>query len=200
MSILNSKFDIQSVDNPLAVAALAQVLEVYSVAGASDLYSGTGFEGGTPQTPDADKLLPGTVVTMKDTGEAEKATLPLTFVEGAAGNGKELDAAAVPKMPFVTIDGNTDYSGRFVRKITVFHGGFTMVTDQYTTDASTAQDGSDPQAASFKPGYPVTVVKGKIVPRAGASALRQIYGFVGPAGLDAVNGVLQVIVPQGVGI
>lgn len=28
MSLLNSKFDIVSVDNPLALAALAQVLEV----------------------------------------------------------------------------------------------------------------------------------------------------------------------------
>jgi hypothetical protein len=30
-----------------------------------------------------------------------------------------------------------------------------------------------------------------------AAATDQIIGAVGPAGLDAVNGVLQVIVPQG---
>jgi hypothetical protein len=188
MSLLNSKFDITSVESPLAVAALAQVLEV-AVGPASGLYTGAdvpnNFMGGTP-LPGANLLVPGTIVMMDAAGKAVKAEAPLLFVEGAAGNGKEIDAVLDPVMPFVTIDGNTDYSGSFVRKLTVFQGGFTMQTDQL-----------DATAGTFDIGKPVTFSAGKVVPRKGAHAGKQIYGFVGPAGHDTVSQTLQVIVPQG---
>lgn len=187
MSLLNSKFDITSVESPLAVAALAQVLDV-AIPGGAQLYSGTGdaFQGGTPLTPDAIAYPPGTVVMMDANGKAVRCDCPVLFT--AVPDAGSVAAGVDPVMPFVTIDGNTDYSGRFVRKLTVFQGGFTMQTDQY-----------DVGTGAFAPGKPVTVVGGRIVPRQGANAGRQIYGWVGPKGLDAVNGTLEVIVPQGAG-
>jgi hypothetical protein len=91
------------------------------------------------------------------------------------------------KMVFVTIDGNKDFSGSFVQKLTVLHGGFTMSTDQYDLASG----------ALNVPGTLVTFKSGKVH---AAGATDQFLGVVGPAGLDAVNGVLQVIVPQGNGI
>lgn len=184
MSLLNSKFDICSVENPLAVAALAQVLAV-DYGAAAGLYS----TNGTPQTPASAALPPGTVVVMGADGKAVKGDAPVLFIEGAAGNGKELDGTVDPVLPWVTIDGNTEYSGAFVRKVTVLQGGFTMLTDQF-----------DATAGTFDIGKPVTFAGGKIVPRKGAHALKQIYGFVGPDGHNTVTGVVQVVIPQGVGL
>jgi hypothetical protein len=159
MSLMNSKFDIVSVDNPVALAALAQVLKV---PGGMTLTS----EG----TPVAGVIPPGAIVTMNGSGEAVLATTT--------------DVVAVRlsrQMVFVTIDGNKDFSGAFVQKLTVLHGGFTMLTDQY-------------DAGAYAPGSLVSFNAGKIKL---AGATDQIIGAVGPAGLDAVNGVLEVIVPQG---
>ena len=161
MSLLNSKFDIVSVDNPLAVAALAQVLEV-------DNPPAIGVNG----TPTPGTIPPGAIVMMNSSGKAVLATSinPL---------------AALPVLPFVTIDGNMDYSGAFVQKLTVFAGGYTMKTDQYTN-------------AAFLPGLPVTFAAGKVVLMViGDLGIKQVFGFVGPGGLDTVEGVLEVIVPQG---
>ena len=164
----------------MALAALAQVLNVdTSTQTGSTLYS----TNGTPVTPSAIALAPGTVVNMNTVGNAVASTA----TDLSLGSGY----TNTPQMFFVTIDGNTDFSGRFVRKLTVLQGGFTMLTDQY----STANGGS------FTPGQPVTVLSGLLVPRVNGTvdfSKFQIYGFVGPAGLDSVNGVLQVIVPQGV--
>lgn len=88
-------------------------------------------------------------------------------------------------LPFVTIDGNTDYSGSFVEKLTVLHGGFTMTTDQFS-------------GSVFPFGAPVTFSSGQVALMTNR-ATQQLFGFVGPAGYDAVNGTLQVIVPQGAG-
>ena len=163
MSILNSKFDIVSVDNPVALAALAQVL---TVPGGMTLNS----EG----TPIAGTIAPGAIVRMDaTTGEAVLATT-------ADVVAARLNAVMV----FVAIDGNKDFSGSFVQKLTVLHGGFTMLTDQY-------------DAGAYTPGKPVSFNAGKIKL---AAATDQFIGVVGPAGLDAVNGVLQVIVPQGGGL
>jgi hypothetical protein len=160
MSILNSKFDIVSVDNPVALAALAQVLVV---PGGMTLNS----EG----TPVAGTIPAGAIVRMDlVTGEAVLATT-------ADVVANRLNAV----MAFVTIDGNKDFSGAFVQKLTVLNGGFTMSTDQY-------------DAGAYTPGKLVSFNAGKIKL---AGATDQIIGVVGPAGLDAVNGVLQVIVPQG---
>lgn len=159
MSILNSKFDIVSVDNPVALAALAQVLAVPG-----------GVTYNSEGTPIAGVIPAGAIVTMNGTGEAVLATT-------ADVVASRLNA----KMVFVTIDGNKDFSGSFVQKLTVLHGGFTMLTDQY-------------DAGAYTPGTLVSFNVGKIKI---AGATDQIIGVVGPAGLDAVNGVLQVIVPQG---
>jgi hypothetical protein len=161
--MLSSKFDIVSVDNPVALAALAQVL---TVPGGMTLNS----EG----TPVAGVIPPGAIVSMNvTTGEAELAT-----------TGDVVANRLNAKMAFVTIDGNKDFSGSFVQKLTVLHGGFTMLTDQYDT-------------GSYTPGKLVSFNAGKVKL---AGATDQIIGVVGPAGLDSVNGVLQVIVPQGGGL
>jgi len=165
MSILNSKFDIVSVDNPVALAALAQVL---TVPGGMTLNS----EG----TPVAGSIPAGTIVAMDSSGFA----VPAGTLDVVANR---LNA----QMVFVTIDGNKDFSGAFVQKLTVLHGGFTMLTDQYDVASG----------ALNQPGWLVTFKAGKVHR---ATANDQLFGVVGPAGLDAVNGVLQVIVPQGAGL
>ena len=166
MSLLNSKFDIQSVDNPLAVAALAQVLEVLNPPAL-----------GTNGTPQPGTIPPGAIVKMDtSTGKAVLASTP------------DISTSANVVLPFVTIDGNMDYSGSFVEKITVFAGGYTMVTDQY-----------DLNGGSFTLGAPVTFLNGKVIPMTN-KVTQQLFGFVGPKGLDATAGTLQVIVPQGAGI
>jgi len=160
MSILNSKFDIVSVDNPVAVAALAQVL---AVPGGMTLNS----EG----TPVAGTIPAGAIVVMDTTtGEALLGT-----------TGDVVASRLNAQMAFVAIDGNQDFTGSFVQKLTVLNGGFTMNTDQFV-------------AGPYTPGVLVSFSAGKVTV---AGATDQIIGAVGPAGLDAINGVLQVIVPQG---
>lgn len=164
MSLLNSKFDIVSVDNPVAVAALAQVL---SVTG-GETFNANG-------TPVAGSIPAGTIVTMDHT-------------TGFAVVGTTPDISAANKeLPFVVIDGNMDFSGSFVQKLTVLQGGFTMETDQY-------------DAGAYTPGLPLTWGVGA----AGKVSLmtnrvtQQLLGFV--FAYDAVNGVLTVIIPQGCGL
>lgn len=155
MSYLNSKFDIVSVDNPVAIASLAQVLPV-------DNPPPLGVNG----TPQAGTIPPGAIVVMNTSGKA---------VLGSTG--------AVPQLVFVTVDGNTDFSGAFVQKLTCLHGGVTIKTDQFV-------------AGAFLPGLAVSFNLGKIKL---AAAGEQIIGFVGPGGLDSVEGALEVILPQGAG-
>lgn len=168
MSLLNSKFDIVSVDNPMALAAIAQVLKVNNPPA-------LGLNG----TPQPGVIPPGAIIEMNSAGEAVLAAA--------------VDVVAAPltaKMAFVTLDGNTDLSGAFVQKLTVLAGGFTMLTDQFV-------------AGAYLPGLQVSY--GAAGPNAGKVVLRTaatqpLLGVVGPAGLDSVNGVLQVIVPQGAGL
>lgn len=175
MSLLNSKFDIASVDNSVSLASLAQVL-----------VSGTMSLGGNG-TPVAGSFPPGAIVTMTNLGAAQLGT-----------------TTATPQLVFVTVDGDTDYSGSFVRKLTVLHGGVTIKTDQYQ---ATVRDGVT--ALVYAPGDRVTFANGKITTLANAIAAApagwgvatpQVIGFVGPNGLDAANGVLEVILPQGAGV
>ena len=169
MSILNSKFDITSVDNPVALAALAQVLKV---PGGMTLNS----EG----TPIAGVIPAGAIVKMDPAdGTAILATTGDVSTDTAIKAQNRV-------MVFVAIDGNKDFSGSFVQKLTVLNGGFTMLTDQY-------------DAGAYAPGKQVSFNVGKIK-LADADGSDQIIGVVGPAGLDAVNGVLEVIVPQGGGL
>lgn len=167
MSLLNSKFDIVSVDNPMALAAIAQVLKVNNPPA-------IGING----TPTPGVIPPGAIIEMNTAGEAVLANA--------------VDVAAAPltaKMAFVTLDGNTDVSGAFVQKLTVLAGGFTMLTDQFV-------------AGAYLPGaqvsYGAGANAGKVILRTALTQPR--LGVVGPAGLDTVNGVLQVIVPQGAGL
>lgn len=155
MSMLNSKFDIVSVDNPTALAALAQVLPV-------DSPPALGPNG----TPQAGTIPPGAIVVMNTVGKAVLGT-----------------TAADPQLVFVTVDGNMDYSGAFVQKLTCLHGGVTIKTDQFIPGA-------------YQPGLAVSFSAGKVKLRA---AGEQIIGFVGPGGNNLVDGVLEVILPQGAG-
>lgn len=157
MSILSSKFDITSVDNPVALASLAQVIPV-------DSPPALGPEG----TPTPGVIPAGAIVKMNTSGKAILAT---------TGNMTSVSPALV----FVTVDGDKDFSGAYVHKLSVLHGGITMKTDQY-------------EAGAYQPGLPVSFNVGKIKL---AVATNQIIGFVGPAGEDTVNGVLEVILPQG---
>jgi len=168
MSILNSKFDITSVDNPVALAALAQVLRV---PGGMTLNS----EG----TPVAGTIPAGTILRMDVDGTAITATTADISTNVAVNAQNKV-------MTFITIDGNKDFTGSFVQKLTVLNGGFTMLTDQF-------------DAGAYTPGKLVSFNGGKIK-LADADGSDQIIGVVGPAGLDAVNGVLEVIVPQGSGL
>lgn len=168
MSLLNSKFDIVSVDNPQALAAIGQVLKVNNPPA-------LGLNG----TPTAGVIPPGAIIEMNTSGLAVLADA--------------VDVSAAPltaKMAFVTLDGNTDLSGAFVQKLTVLHGGFTMLTDQFVA------------GPAFLPGsqvsYGAGVNAGKVIAR--TAVTQPLLGVVGPAGLDSVNGVLQVIVPQGAGL
>ena len=212
MSVFASKFDVQSVETPLAVAAVAQVLDV-AVGAVSGLYTGAGsvndFSGGTPLTG-AVSISPGTIVSMNSSGQAAPANAPVLWVT-ATGNSEVANSfvrkasgagtLALKVLPFVVIDGNTDFSGKFSRRVTALHGGMTILTDQYTLDTNYGLGGASNGAnGDFAPGLPVSFLGGKIVPAVLGAALRQIIGFVGPAGLDTVNGVLQVVIPQGSGL
>ena len=168
MSLLNSKFDIVSVDNPMALAAIAQVLKVNNPPAI-----------GSNGTPQPGVIPPGAIIEMNSAGEAVLASA--------------IDVVALPltaKLAFVTLDGNTDLSGSFVQKLTVLAGGFTMLTDQFVA------------GPAFLPGSQVSYgsagTAGKVVAR--AAATQPLLGVVGPAGLNSVTGVLQVIVPQGAGL
>jgi hypothetical protein len=168
MSLLNSKFDIVSVDNAVSLASLAQVL----TTGTMSL--------NTNGTPVAGTIQPGMLVMMNSSGTAVLAQSPTKnpFTAGGADGN--------PVLIFVTVDGDVDYSGAFVKKITCLHGGVTIKTDQYN-------------AGAYVPGAPVVANAGKF-DLATADEVKQIVGFVGPNGLDATNGVLEVILPQGAGI
>lgn len=168
MSILSSKFDIVSVENPVAVAALGIVLPANSAVVGSPVFNTNG-------TPTAGLVPPGAIVTMNSSGEAVLGTTAADIVTTRLGK----------QVAFVAIDGNMDYSGAFTNKITCLQGGFAMLTDQYTSGSP---------AVDFAPGKFVSFSAGKII---AATATNQWIGVVGPAGYDAVEGTVQVLVPQG---
>lgn len=173
MSLLNSHFDIVSVDNPVALASLAQVLETSTAV--------TYLPNGTPKPGD---IAPGAIVTMETTGaSAGKAKLATS------------ESGAAPQLVFITVDGTQDFSGSFVRKLTVLHGGVTVETDQVTG-----------AVGAFTKGAALSFVSGKLVPW--SDGLQRI-GFVGPKGAWTVKVsanasedivVVQAILPQGCGI
>jgi hypothetical protein len=165
MSILTSGFDVITHD-PLehSKAGLALVLSVYGAPAP-----------GSGGTPTAGSIPAGSIIVMNANGLAILA---------------DNDAATThaPKLMFVTVDGDQDYDGSFVHKITCVQGGIEILTPQYA-------------AAAYAPGAMLTCgdtatsTVGKFRAAAGGE---QIYGVVGPLGLNATTGVLDVIIPQGI--
>jgi hypothetical protein len=167
MSILTSNFDIITHDPPEnAKAGLALVLSVYGAPAP-----------GAGGTPTAGSIPAGSIIVMNANGLAILAD-------------NDDATTHAPKLFFVTIDGDQDYDGSFVHKITCVQGGIEILTPQYVS-------------ASYAPGAMLTCGQasggtstvGKF--RAVASG-EQIYGVVGPLGLNATTAVLDVIIPQGI--
>jgi len=167
MSILTSNFDIITHDPPeSAKAGLAMVLSVYGAPAP-----------GAGGTPTAGSIPAGSIIVMNGSGLAILAD-------------NDDATTHAPKLMFVTIDGDQDYDGSFVHKITCVQGGIEILTPQYVS-------------AAYSPGAMLTCGQasggtstiGKFRAVAGGE---QIYGVVGPLGLNATTGVLDVIIPQGI--
>jgi hypothetical protein len=164
MTALNSVFDIITRDpHPNALASLMVILDVNSPPAVTD-----------PGTPSPGTTVPGMIVEMNVAGK---------LIPGdQAGH-----AAATPKMYLVAVDGDVDYDGAFLHKVTCLEGGLEMKTDQYV-------------AGVYNPGDPLTVDTGanvgKLLKLTGAG--EPLLGFVGPDGINS-DGTLDVIMPQGRG-
>jgi hypothetical protein len=161
MSNLNSNFDIVTRDpHPNALASLMVILDV------------AGAPGPAPSgTPVAGTIRPGTIIMMNAAGEAilgDKATW----------------TTAAPIMYMVAVDGDMDYDGAFLHRITTLEGGLQMKTAEF-----------DPGV--YAPGDPLSVGTG---PTAGlleplGAAGEPLLAFVGPNGVNS-DGTLDVIMPQ----
>jgi hypothetical protein len=167
MTILSSSFDVIGRDpHPNARAGL---LVVIGVNNPSNPYSSLPSEG----TPVAGTIFRGAVVIMNTSGKAILADNAST-------------SAFV--MPFVTIDGDQDYDGAFVHKITCIQGGAEFLLDS-----------TGFVAGSYLPSslltWGSTGDAGKFT---AATTTKQIYGMVGDKGYDSVKSTLHVIVPQGI--
>lgn len=154
-------------------AAQAGLLVTLEVEGAPGPYSSLPASG----TPIPGPIFQGAIVFMNTDGKAELA---------------DNDSADVdfPIMLYVAIDGDQDFDGCFVHTVTCIHGGFEFFTDKYEPAGYTPGDPlscADSGGATDYSGYFRAAEKGE-----------QIYGFVGAKGLDATNGVLYIIIPQGV--
>jgi hypothetical protein len=166
MSILTSNFDIITHDPPEnAKAGLAMVLSVYGAPAP-----------GAGGTPTAGSIPAGSIIVMNGSGLAILAD-------------NDDATTHAPKLFFVTIDGDQDYDGSFVHKITCVQGGIEILTPQYLT-------------ASYAPGAMLTCGQASATACVGkfraATTGEQIYGVVGPLGLNATKLVLDVIIPQGI--
>jgi hypothetical protein len=166
MSILTSNFDIITHDPPeSAKAGLAMVLSVYGAPAP-----------GAGGTPTAGSIPAGSIIVMNGNGLAILAD-------------NDDATTHAPKLFFVTIDGDQDYDGSFVHKITCVQGGIEILTPQYLT-------------ASYAPGAMLTCGQASATACVGkfraAATGEQIYGVVGPLGLNATTLVLDVIIPQGI--
>jgi hypothetical protein len=115
-------------------------------------------------------LSPGHIVAMNANGDVDLAT------------SATLDSANA-KLMFVVFSGDDDFSGATSGAVNCVHGGCRFDTEKYNT------------AQSFTPGAALIAVVGILNPKAAVDH-KQIVGFVGPRGV--LNGVLDVIMPQGV--
>lgn len=161
MSNLNSHFDIVTRDpHPNALASLMVILDV------------AGAPGPAPSgTPVAGVISAGTIVMMDGAGEA-------VLGDRAAWT------TATPIMYMAAVDGDMDYDGAFLHRITTLEGGLEMNTEQFV-------------AGVYTPGMPLTVgtigTVGQLEPLTLAG--QPLLGFVGPNGVNA-DGTLDVIMPQ----
>ncbi len=175
MADLTSLFDIVTRDpHPNALAGLMAILDV---AGApAPALSGT---------PTPGNIFPGHLVEMDGNGEA-------VLADGVGGGTQ--------KLWFVAVDGDRDYDGAFLHRLTCLQGGGELSTDQYHVGspiitytpgaALTAGDGAGTTYA--------TDTTGQFILASAVGATAQVYGFVGPNGVNA-NGTLDVLLPQGYG-
>ena len=161
MSDLNSLFDIVTRDpHPNALASLMVILDVSGASGP-----------GTGGTPTPGTIGPGTIIMMDSSGEA---------VVGDSASW----ATSTPIMYMVAVDGDMDYDGAFLHRITCLQGGLQMSTEEFV-------------AGTYTPGEPLTVgTTTEVGLLLGlTSAAEPLLGFVGPNGVNA-NGTLDVIMPQ----
>jgi hypothetical protein len=172
MTILNSTFDIIGHD-PHANAR-AGLMTVLAVEGFAGPYASLPASG----TPAAGDIPAGSIVVMNSNGNA-------ILADGDVATGQ------APAMLFVTVDGDQDYSGAFVGKVTCIHGG-----------AEFQLDTANFVAAAYTPGEWLTcggtANAGKFTKVTGTPGTQQIYGMVGPLGYDSAKDTLHVIIPQGI--
>jgi hypothetical protein len=167
MSILTSGFDVITHD-PLehSKAGLALVLTVASAPAP-----------GSGGTPTAGSIPAGSIIVMNSSGLAILADNDTTATTNA------------PSLMFVTVDGDQDYDGSFVHKITCVQGGIEILTPQV-------------YGTSFTPGGKLTCGQTSGTACVGkfrtATTGEQIYGIVGPLGYNATTALLDVIIPQGI--
>ena len=115
-------------------------------------------------------ISPGHIVAMNANGDVDLAS---SVVLGAAN----------PTLMFVVFSGDDDFSGATAGAVNCVHGGCRFDTEKYNT------------AQSFTPGMALRAVSGILNVKV-AGEHHQVVGFVGPRGV--LNGVLDVIMPQGV--
>ena len=171
MTLLYSLFDIIGHD-PHA-SARAGLMTVLSVEGFAGPYASLPASG----TPAAGDIPAGAIVVMNTNGNAV-----------LADNDDALTHA--PCMLFVTVDGDQDYSGAFVGKLTCIQGGA-----EFQLDPANFVAGVYAPRAWLTCGDAGTTSQGQF--RAAATG-EQIYGMVGQLGLDTTKGTLHVIIPQGI--
>lgn len=178
MTILTSKFNFTGHDpHPAALASLATILDVL---GATGPYSTPGGSG----TPVVGPIFRGAIVNMDPTtGKAVLADYDVTSVI-------YLGATKAKTMFFVAVDGDQDFDGSFVHKITALQGGLEILTDQFTVSASLIP------GAPLRPGATSTGDVGMFV--LADPSTDQVYGYVGSKGYNTTTGLLHVIIPQGV--
>jgi hypothetical protein len=183
MTILTSKFNFNGHDPHRA--ALGSLTTVLAVHGATGPYSTPGGSG----TPVIGPVFRGAIVCMDlaGSGEAVLADNDATVVA--------FQASGTRTMYFVAVDGDQDFDGAFVHKVTCIQGGVEILTDQFTADPGLVP------GAPLRPGGTGAGDVGMFVlatPSIVPAADEQVYGYVGSEGVNATTGLLHVIIPQGV--
>ena len=147
---------------------------VLAVEGAPGPYSALPASG----TPVAGDIPAGAIVAMNTNGNAV-----------LADNDDALTNA--PAMLYVTVDGDKDYDGAFVHRLTCIQGGaeYTLDPENFVTDTYAPGD-------FLTCGDTTGTSVGQFRKTSGSG--EQIYGMVGSDGYDSVKNTLHVIIPQGI--